>query len=83
MKQSFVLSRSSLQGELQVPSSKSHSLRALLFASLADGDSLLSGILDSPDTQAMINACRQMGAKIQSTAQGWQVRGAAIPTPVE
>ena len=75
MKQSYVIRRSCLRGELQVPSSKSHSLRALLFASLADGDSLLSGVLDSPDTQAMINACRQMGAKIHSTAQGWQVSG--------
>ena len=75
MKQSYVIRRSCLRGELQVPSSKSHSLRALLFASLADGDSLLSGVLDSPDTQAMINACRQMGAKIHATSQGWQVSG--------
>ena len=53
-----------LQGRLTLPPSKSHTLRACLFASLADGTSYIENILDSPDTEAMIEACQALGATI-------------------
>lgn len=61
----YKISKSSLRGTIQVPSSKSHTLRAILFAALADGQSTLSNYLPSTDASAMIQACCSMGAKIE------------------
>lgn len=55
---------SRLQGSITVPPSKSHSLRAILFASLAQGCSYIRNYLPSPDTQAMLQACELLGADI-------------------
>lgn len=55
---------SKLQGLITIPPSKSHTLRAILFASLANGTSKIHHYLHSPDTTAMINACSLLGAKI-------------------
>lgn len=60
----FKVTKSILAGEIDSSPSKSHTLRAILFASLANGKSAISHYLPSPDTGAMIDACRQMGAKI-------------------
>ncbi|MGM0439864.1 MAG: 3-phosphoshikimate 1-carboxyvinyltransferase [Chlamydiota bacterium] len=49
---------------IDVPPSKSQTMRALLFASLAQGQSTITNILPSPDTEAMVAACRQFGAII-------------------
>ncbi len=56
---------SSLNGTMQLPPSKSQTLRALLFATLAEGRSLIKNPLNSPDTEAMIAACRALGAKVE------------------
>lgn len=61
----YQVRKSKLSGELQVPSSKSHTLRAILFASLADGHSTIRYPLASTDTAAMIQACQHFGAHIQ------------------
>lgn len=66
-----------IQGEVIVPPSKSHTLRAILLASFASGDSLISHYLHSPDTQAMIQACRQLGAHITETPHTLSIRGVA------
>ncbi len=61
------LQHKKLHGSIAVPPSKSHTLRAILFASLAEGMSKIENYLTSPDTTAMLHACRQLGAKIQQT----------------
>ena len=61
----FKLANSFLSGTISAPPSKSHTLRAILFASLADGKSHIKSYLKSPDTTAMINACEKIGAKIK------------------
>ncbi|EKE07847.1 MAG: 3-phosphoshikimate 1-carboxyvinyltransferase, partial [uncultured bacterium] len=53
-----------LQGTIQIPPSKSHTLRSILFAFLAKGKSRIENPLPSPDTMAMIDATRHLGAKI-------------------
>ncbi len=53
-----------IEGEVTPPSSKSHSVRALLLATLANGTSALKNILDASDTRAAIDVCRKLGAKI-------------------
>jgi 3-phosphoshikimate 1-carboxyvinyltransferase len=55
-----------MNGVISIPPSKSHTLRSILFASLAKGTSIIKYYLeDSPDTLAMINACKALGAKIE------------------
>jgi 3-phosphoshikimate 1-carboxyvinyltransferase len=56
---------SRLSGSITIPPSKSHTLRAVLFASLARGQSVINNALTSPDVTAMIDACRMMGANIE------------------
>lgn len=53
-----------LEKKIFIPSSKSHTLRSILCASLAKGTSTIIQYLESPDTQAMIHACQAMGAII-------------------
>jgi 3-phosphoshikimate 1-carboxyvinyltransferase len=50
-----------LLGELLPPGDKSISHRALIFASLAHGQSRIRGLLDSEDVHATASACRQLG----------------------
>ena len=66
MSNKYYIRRSQLHGTLTIPASKSHSQRAILFASLAAGTSIIDNILPSPDILAMIRACRSMGASITS-----------------
>ncbi len=54
-------------GTFRIPASKSHTIRRLLFASLAAGESVLDHPLDSLDTQACRDVCRAFGAEIQET----------------
>ena len=63
--QSIKISSSSLSGVIQAPPSKSHTLRSVLFASMARGKSKILNPLNSPDTNSMIEACRQLGARIE------------------
>lgn len=60
----FQIKPSLLSGVIESSPSKSHSIRAILFASLANGKSVISHYLNSPDIEAMVKACRQIGAKI-------------------
>jgi 3-phosphoshikimate 1-carboxyvinyltransferase len=55
---------SKLEGSLFIPSSKSHTLRAILFATLAHGKSTIHHFLPSPDAAAMIEATRLLGASV-------------------
>jgi 3-phosphoshikimate 1-carboxyvinyltransferase len=67
--------RAALDASVRVPGSKSISNRALLIAALARGESRLSGVLDSDDTQAMIGALRVLGAGIDAHGSELRVRG--------
>jgi 3-phosphoshikimate 1-carboxyvinyltransferase len=66
------------RGELRLPGSKSVSIRALLLASLAEGETRLTGLLDSDDTRVMRDALRACGVPlIDEGSAGLRVRGAA------
>jgi len=51
-------------GTVKVPASKSHTIRQVLIASLADGESIITNPLDSLDTRSCIEACKAFGAEI-------------------
>jgi 3-phosphoshikimate 1-carboxyvinyltransferase len=61
----FVVKPSKVKGSLEVPPSKSQSLRAILFGALGEGKSRIYNALSSPDIAAMIEACRLLGASIE------------------
>ncbi|WP_194847838.1 3-phosphoshikimate 1-carboxyvinyltransferase [Candidatus Neptunochlamydia vexilliferae] len=66
---------SSLSGYLTVPPSKSHTHRALLFALLAEGTSVIHHPLDSPDTTAMLRVIEQFGARVTQKEEVIEVEG--------
>jgi len=62
-----------LKGNLRIPASKSHTIRALLIASVAQKPSRIRHPLYSSDTLSCLNACRQLGARIEERDDGWEV----------
>ena len=52
------------RGSIVLPGSKSLSIRAVLLASLARGNTTLTGVLDSDDTRVMIAGLQQLGVQI-------------------
>lgn len=60
----YHIGTSTVRGSVTVPGSKSHTMRAVLFASMAHGESQVHNYLPSPDTEAMIAACSALGAAI-------------------
>jgi 3-phosphoshikimate 1-carboxyvinyltransferase len=68
-----------LKGIAQVPGDKSISQRALILGALADGETRISGLLESGDVHSTAGALRGFGAEL--TAQGpgrWHVRGTGV-----
>jgi 3-phosphoshikimate 1-carboxyvinyltransferase len=66
-----------LYASVRVPGSKSLSQRALVAATLARGDSVISNVLVSQDTMYLIGGLRELGAKIVETEDGFLVSGTA------
>jgi len=66
---------SGLGGALTPPGDKSISHRALIFSSLANGRSELSGLLESEDTLATLKACEQLGARVERRSAKIYVTG--------
>jgi len=74
----LVVKKSRLKGSVSIPASKSHTIRAVAIASLASGQSLIHGPLDSGDTQAVVRCYRALGAEIDISDPGlWKVTGTA------
>lgn len=73
----FRIRPSSVKGVIEIPPSKSHTLRAILFAAMANGTSEVRNFLHSPDATAMIHAMRAFGAKIDITAESLRIKGLA------
>ena len=67
-----------LRGEIHIPGDKSISHRAIMFGSLADGVTRISGLLEGEDVLATIAAFRAMGVDIRKQGDDWIVTGAGI-----
>lgn len=69
--------KTSLSGHIQVPGSKSHTIRALLLASLAEGTSRIHNPLPSADCISTSKAISLVGAFFKDEGNGtWTVTGA-------
>jgi len=71
----LVCRKSRLHGQVVIPGSKSHTIRAVAIASLAEGESTIEAPLSSADTLAAVSAYRALGAEIETTPDVWRVRG--------
>ena len=63
-----------LHGTIRPPGSKSITNRALVCAALADGESLLTGALDSDDTRVMIESLGRLGIEVEDDPAAAAVR---------
>ncbi|MBN1490720.1 MAG: 3-phosphoshikimate 1-carboxyvinyltransferase [Phycisphaerae bacterium] len=69
---------SRLRGAAAMPGSKSHTIRAVAIAALADGTSRIHRPLDSLDAQSAVRAYRALGATIDASDPAcWTVEGIA------
>ena len=72
----LITKKSSLKGTAAIPGSKSHTIRAIATASLADGESLIRSPLSSSDTLSAVSCYKALGAKIDTSDDNlWKVTG--------
>jgi 3-phosphoshikimate 1-carboxyvinyltransferase len=67
-----------VSGTIRVPGDKSISHRSLILGSLADGVSVVRGILDSEDVRATAGALRTLGVAIPPLAREMRVTGGGL-----
>jgi 3-phosphoshikimate 1-carboxyvinyltransferase len=72
------------EGTIRLPGSKSITIRALLLAALAAGETRLEGVLESDDTRVMLDALRLLGVNWKKAGPAvYLVDGVAGPFPVK
>jgi 3-phosphoshikimate 1-carboxyvinyltransferase len=71
----FVCRKSRLHGAVTIPGSKSHTIRAVAFASLASGESRIEAPLESGDARSAASTFAAFGAKLDQRPDVWIVRG--------
>ncbi|MCL6741854.1 3-phosphoshikimate 1-carboxyvinyltransferase [Sphingomonas sp. RB56-2] len=71
-----------LQGEAEVPGDKSCSHRALILGAMAEGETRISGLLESDDVAATARAIESLGAEVRRDGKDWLVRGRPWEGPV-
>ncbi|HEY9273055.1 3-phosphoshikimate 1-carboxyvinyltransferase [Achromobacter sp.] len=58
------------RGVIALPGSKSISNRVLLLSAIAEGSTVITGLLDSDDTRVMLGALRQLGVQVSELDAG-------------
>ncbi len=71
-----------LRGEAAISGDKSCSHRALILAAMAEGESRISGLLESDDVLATARAVEALGGEMEQLGPGeWRVRGGEWNSP--
>lgn len=84
MQESLILKPISyINGTINLPGSKSISNRALLLSSMAKGTTYLTNMLDSNDTQYMLNALKKIGINYHLSNDKKSCRVEGIGQPLE
>ena len=63
-----------ITGSIRPPGSKSLTNRAMICAALANGESMLTGALDSDDTRVMIEGLRRLDIEVEHTPSEQTIR---------
>ena len=69
--------KSALSGSMEVPASKSHTIRACLFAAMAEGSSTIRNPLEGADCLSALRAVEAFGAKTEQKSGAWTVAAPA------
>ncbi len=69
--------RKAIKGSMTIPGSKSHTIRAIVIATLAGGKSVILNPLPSDDCLSAVSAARLFGASIVTEADRWVVESPA------
>lgn len=77
--------KSQLAGRVLIPASKSHTVRAVLIAMLADGTSVIHNPLAALDTDAVVSTARAFGATVEQAEGLWKITGVGgnVRTPAD
>ena len=59
--------KSTLSGSIRVAGSFAHTIRGIIFASLSQGTSTLISPLDTCETNALLDAIKALGAKVEKS----------------
>lgn len=70
-----IINRNNLSGIIMVPGSKSHTIRAIMIAAMADGKSVIENPLRSEDCKSAINVAKAFGAKCILNENEWIIEG--------
>ena len=76
-----LIHKSRVKGRVTAPSSKSYTIRALMCAALARGESEIVHPLDSDDTRAALNVLKLVGVRIRQDKDSWLVSGGELHQP--
>ncbi|MEE8582700.1 MAG: 3-phosphoshikimate 1-carboxyvinyltransferase [Dehalococcoidales bacterium] len=77
------LHKSQLEGNLAAPPSKSYTIRGLMAAALAHGQSRLTDPLTSDDSEAAGEVLGQVGVDLSRSESSWGIRGGHLKEPVK
>lgn len=72
------ITKSLLAGSLRIPGSKSHTIRGLAIAGLAEGESVIKNPLRSSDTLSCLDAVSALGARVDTglgDGAKWRITG--------
>jgi 3-phosphoshikimate 1-carboxyvinyltransferase len=75
------IQKSETRGKVNVPSSKSLTIRGLMCAALSKGVSEIVHPLDSEDTSAAADVLGQIGVGVQKDGDVWRVTGGSLRVP--
>ncbi len=76
-----LISKSEIKGKVLAPPSKSYTIRGLVCAALAKGESEIINPLDSDDTDACQNVLCKVGIRILQNKNSWKVSGGNFLQP--
>jgi len=78
----LLVAKSGLGGRVTIPGSKSHTIRGVIFGTLARGSSKLICPLKSEDTLSAVRCCRALGADIELKNDFWEIEGLGDRRPL-
>ncbi|MFC2005962.1 3-phosphoshikimate 1-carboxyvinyltransferase [Chloroflexota bacterium] len=76
-----LISKSETAGKTSAPSSKSYTIRGLMCAALARGESEIIHPLGSEDTAASLDVLSKVGVHVHQQTDSWQVTGGSFHEP--
>ncbi len=73
--------KSEVKGKVRVPSSKSYTIRGLMCAALAKGESEIIHPLSSDDTEVALNVLSKVGVGVRQKEDLWRISGGDFHEP--